>query len=81
MTKIYKKQVKKHEEVWAEGDDEQFEEHRRVRVCVGNSNYGRLYVQWDWERGEFLNDKDTETAFKLFKEIWADNVDNKPFSE
>lgn len=76
--KIYKKKVKRHEEVWAETDEYG---EVRVQVCRGNSNYGRLYIMCTDEYGQFLDDEETKTAFKLFKEIWAENVDNHPFSE
>jgi hypothetical protein len=77
--KIYKRKIKKHEEVWAEICDE---DDMRVRVCIGNSNYGRLYVMSsDGERGYWLNEEETEIAFKFFKEIWSDSVDNNPFRD
>ena len=64
-----------------EGDGDWIGEEARVRVCIGNSNYGRLYVLWNEEYGEFLNDEETKTAFELFHEIWATNEDNKPFND
>lgn len=83
--KIYKKQVKKHEEVWAD----EVPEHGEgcVRVCIGNSNYGRFYVaerpipQDDVAWGYWLSDEETAEARKLFKEIWEKNKDNNPFGE
>ena len=74
---IYKKKVKRHEEVWADVDDEGDE--LRVRVCTGNSNYGRLYVVAGEERSFWLDDKEMATAFTFFKEIWEKNKDYDPF--
>lgn len=75
--KIYKKKVKKHEEVWADVDDWG---ESKVKICLGNSNYGRLYVLYDdGENGFFLEEKETAEAFKLFAEIWETNKDNQPF--
>lgn len=74
--KIYKKQVKKHEEVWCK-DPENGE--ARIQVCKGNSNYGRLYVNFN-EYWQFLSEKETEIAFKLFKEIWEKNKYYDPFN-
>lgn len=80
---IYKKKVKRHEEVWGRFNGEDYEDFdSRVRVCIGNSNYGRLYVVTNEEfGGYFLSDEETQAAFLLFKEIWADNADNNPFGE
>ena len=78
--KIYKKKVKKHEEVWAEGHNEWEEGNSKIRICMGNSNYGRLYVMFNEERGQWLDEEETKIAFGLFKEVWDDPNDN-PFSD
>lgn len=82
--KIYKKKVKRHEEVWADVPDQG---EGRVKVCIGNSNYGRFYVEDrpkdnDYAEGWgfWLDEKETEEALALFKEIWEVNIDNHPFS-
>ena len=75
MVGIYKKKVKKHEEVWFTDTDVD----ARVRVCAGNSNYGRLYYMENEERGQWLDEKETAEAFALFKEIWKKNKDYDPF--
>ena len=80
--KIYKKTVKRHEEVWA--DVQEYGEGR-VMVCVGNSNYGRFYVserpisEEDVPWAVWLSEEEVAEATKLFKEIWEKNKDYEPF--
>ena len=76
--KIYVKQVKKHEEVWAE--DFEWGESK-VKICQGNSNFGRLYVVTDPDdgRGMFLDEEETAEVYKLLKEIWIKKKNDNPF--
>jgi len=78
--KIYKKQVKKHEEVWAEVPDY---DEAKVKICLGNSNYGRLYIITDGDEGIgfYLSEEETAEAFKLLKEIWKEEKNKNPFSD
>lgn len=80
--KIYTKKVKRHDEVWADVYDYG---EGRVKVCIGNSNYGRFYVSGgNWEEGEpwgvWMDEKKTEEAMTLFKKIWEERKDYKPFA-
>lgn len=73
--KLYIKQVKRHKEVWGVADTPMEKEHwdnkeRRVRVCTGHTNYGRLYAIGENEEfGQWLNNEETTQAHLLFKEI------------
>ena len=77
---IYKKQVKRHEEVCADVPDYG---ECRVKVCIGNSNYGRFYATQSEEEGGYcgvwLSDGKTAEAYNLFKEICEKNKDNNSF--
>ena len=75
--KVYIKEVKKHEEVW--GEDVNWGESR-IKICLGNSNYGRLYVSRE-DVAFFLSEDETTLAFELFGQIWEKNKDNHPFGE
>ena len=81
--KIYKKAIKRHEEVWADVPDYG---DGRVMVCTGNSNYGRFYVTEPPQKDDvpwavWLSDEETAAATLMFKEIWEKNKDNNPFGD
>lgn len=71
------RRVKKHDEVWIIDPDNG---ECRVKVCTGNSNYGRLYYMPSDEYGYFLSDEDSKEAWKLFEQIWEKYKDYDPFN-